>query len=98
MKKQETPKRQSGARGSIPTPTNKGQMVSAMIPKQLAALIERLTDENGYDEAKSFLCDAFTMWARAVEQYDIITAEEQAPMQALSEYADVIDMLSEVEL
>lgn len=94
MKKQETSK-QTGSRGVIPTPNKKGQMVSAKIPAPLASLIKKLSFDDGYDEKKSFLCDALTMWAKAVEQYDVITAEEQAPLQAISEYAEVIDMFIE---
>ena len=88
----------TGVRGAIPTPTKNGQMVSAKIPAQLASLIKRLSDEKDYDMKKSFLCDALAMWAKSVAQYDIITADEQAPLQAISEYVEVIDMLSKVEL
>ena len=99
MKKQETPKRQSGARGSIPTPTQRReQMASAKIPASLASLIKSLKEDGGYDMKKSFICDAFAMWARAVEQYDTITADEQATLQAISEYSELIDELSKVEL
>ena len=97
MKKQETSTR--GVRGAIPTPTpRREQMASAKIPASLASLIKSLKEDGGYDMKKSFLCDAFAMWARAVEQYDTITADEQATLQALSEYSELIDELSKVEL
>lgn len=97
MKKQETSAR--GVRGAIPTPTQRReQMVSAKIPASLASLIKSLKEDGGYDMKKSFICDAFAMWARAVEQYDTITADEQATLQAISEYSELIDELSKVEL
>ena len=69
-------------------------MRAMTITDHLARLVERLHTDEGLNEEKAFLCDAFAACVCQIEQADTYTWQEFMPLLAISRYHRLITELA----
>jgi len=72
-------------------------MKKVTVSTKIADMITRCQSESGLNEQKAFLCDAMTAAIRHISQSENYSEDDFMPLQAISDYKDLIEELGKSE-